>query len=1379
MGIPRDRVVAVVAQRQGLKRVSTGYLISPNTVLTAAHGLELSEPSIDKTAAVSTLSAETITVVRRDESADATLFHARDGIDVAVLELDTALLSSPVDAPTWGRVDRTASGRWLTAEAVGYPQWQAQADGSSTAPRDLAELRGVIRPLEGAGSGLLTIRDRDLETVNVPAMPSHASPWGGLSGAAVFTESDHLIGVVIEHRPHDGTAALRILPIDTIIERDETRTVTPHLGLKDPGSVPWAHPDPGMALAQARRTAQRLRPEDGLDGREQELATLRTRTNEHAWTSVVAEAFAGKTALLATLVLDPPDGVAIAGCFLRRREGLASTEYVLDSLSAQLAALTWGEPFIPQAHGKAELFEQLLAQATAACVRRGERLAMVIDGLDEYDPQASLPLRSWLPRSLPDGASLIVSGRPGSVPSTHPLREATLSLAPFPGSDELWQAARHELEHVLQAPDPLAGMVAAYLAATGGELTEVELAQLCTADGLSTHVTQVASVVVRHFDRTLTRVPPKNPLVFTHVAYRDALLELVGPTEATRARTGIDHWVDPMRQSGWSVGTTSYALRPYARYLRSSLDEARKAGDAAMAQALAERLTTTVSSVNRWLALFRAEGTPVAGDAEVAECVQALFEVADAGLVDVNETRLQAAVVGLSRGLVRDRVGSVAEAVAYVWALDGRLDQALELAGSVREPDGRAYALAAAVGGAASAGSDAATVEAAAQAALAATDDAGPYRDKAVGTLVSALLQAGWFGAAAEVAAALQTNEARALAIARVSRAAAATGRGALARALVDQVREIPINNDNTDIFWAAVHASEALALSGDEDQALATLEQALAAAATGWGAKESKYASYAGDIIDVGRLRCRALGVRSDASLTELLELDPAFEEMSRMLGWTRLAAWRAAHVAAAWSASAPTGARELAELVAADLLRGHESDWDGQNSWIGATPADITEVLITAGILDGAVGLLDRELPHGWHVRGTELRIQLVEALGAAGRLDDAQQIAARIGDPVRAGALAMAAAACLRRCRSGELPAHLDPTARSLVESTFDTAAEDESRDRLRTVRQRVRQRVKEMTSSHPQAGLAGDVDEDEVSRVGEAARDATDPFNTVAWGRTFLRRLRALSEVRPDAAAAYVPLASACVTKSFDAIQAHVVAPLDTFHAARDLTQVLLTLGRPNDAREVASTMATTLSTRFGAIDAASCAVDTVPSLERVGLLDHARADALIDIAWACENESSWSWHAPGRFAVAFADVSPASASLLSGAVPALVRADLDNSLVTRRLSGLRQWYETALAVLTSLVDNDQAGPAAEVAELLWGAASDPATLWFERGAILGGLVRSGEPTTIDRSLTRFLTEDAFADHVDHLPLDLLRRLSERLEAADASAESASL
>jgi len=57
--------------------------------------------------------------------------------------------------------------------------------------------------------------------------------------------------------------------------------------------------------------------------------------------------------------------------------------------------------------------------------------------------------------------------------------------------------------------------------------------------------------------------------------------------------------------------------------------------------------------------------------------------------------------------------------------------------------------------------------------------------------------------------------------------------------------------------------------------------------------------------------------------------------------------------------------------------------------------------------------------------------------------------------------------------------------------------------------------------------------------------------------------------------------------------------------------------------------------------------------------------------------------------------------------------------------------------------------------------------DPSTAWFERGAILGGLVRAGEPNTLDEAIARFLT----ADHVDRLPLGLLRRLAQQLDAKD--------
>jgi len=71
----------------------------------------------------------------------------------------------------------------------------------------------------------------------------------------------------------------------------------------------------------------------------------------------------------------------------------------------------------------------------------------------------------------------------------------------------------------------------------------------------------------------------------------------------------------------------------------------------------------------------------------------------------------------------------------------------------------------------------------------------------------------------------------------------------------------------------------------------------------------------------------------------------------------------------------------------------------------------------------------------------------------------------------------------------------------------------------------------------------------------------------------------------------------------------------------------------------------------------------------------------------------------------------------------------------------------------------------------VARLLLDRGCDPSTAWFERGAILGGLVRAGEPNTLDEAIARFLTEDAFADHVDRLPLGLLRRLAQQLDAKD--------
>lgn len=1362
-GIPRDRVVAVVATGGGWRRVSTGFLLGPRVVLTANHGLGVGDPA---------QAADVVRVVGASVAADVTSHTTADGLDVAVLELGTELVPTGLDPVRWGRVDRTASGRLLTAEAVGYPLWQQQATTGGPTLRDMAELRGVIRPLEGMGSGLMTIRDRDLETVNMPSAAKKRSRWGGLSGAAVFAESGHLIGVVVEHRPNDGKAALRILPVDRIAGTAAASRLTRLLGVPDFRDVPWAYPDPGHALARGHSSAVRQGPPEGLRARESELATLASRIEREPWTWLVADAFAGKTALLATLVADPPGGVAVASCFLRRREGLASAEYVLDTLTAQLAALTWGESFTAQAHGKAEFFDRMLRLAATACARRGDRLAVVIDGLDEYDPQSSVPLRAWLPLELPVGAALLVAGRPGSVPSSHPLTGERVPLGRFAGSSAAWEAARHELDQALRSPDPLAGLVATYLAATGGGLTEDELARLCSAAGLSVHAAQVAGLVDRLFDRTLDRTRSDGPVVFTHAAYRGALADILGPARLEQARVAVDEWVDPMRAAAWGAGTASYALRPYGRHLRARLDEARAAGDPAAAQVSARRLTEMVSSPHRWLALFRGEGTPVAGDVEVVESVQALLQAADAGLVDLPEGRVQASLVGLGRGLVRGRVSLVAGAVAHSWATNGRLDRATELAVAILEPDSRAYALAEAVGGAAQAGHDAATIEAAAQVAAAATEQAGPYRDPAKTALADALRGAGWFPAAGDVATALERPERRALALARIARDAAGAGQFSVARALAEQVGAIPVVNGNTEIFWAAAGVAEALTMCGDDEQAAAVLKRAGDAVDTGFGKGEWKYRSFANEILDVGLLRCRALEVSEDRTLAELEAVDREIQRLRVLISFTPLAAWRAGHLAAVWSRRAPTAARELAEHVVKGVLDGLGANWDGDSSWVGATPADVTGLFIDSGLLDAAASILDRDLETGdWPRHAGDLRARLVRALGRAGRLDDAERIAARIDEHARLGSLAWAGAACLTGCRDGTLLPYLAPRAQALVDDTFAAAAEAESELRLASVHGLITRRIED-TSNTPTTSASRPVWalEADLARLGETAAHTAESVDALA--AFYLRQLRELGEVNLGAAAAYVDQAHALVATSFKALEERtIMPPLNAFRAAHDLTHVLLRLDRDGEAQDVATQMTTRLAPRFGALDFAACLADTLAALEAVHLLDSTEAARLLGLAWACRDATTWTWHGPAKLAVTLADAPPAAARHFSAAVADLVREDLTHSMNEAQDAGLRGWYGPALQALTSLLGNGLAQPAAEVARLLLDRGCDPSTSWYERGAILGGLVRAGEPSTCDEALARFLTEDAFADHVDCLPLDVLRRLAEELDLRD--------
>lgn len=243
LGVPSDRVVAIEATLgTGKFQVGSGYLLTRGTVVTARHCTE--DRRTGRPAA-------SISAARRSDGASAPARLAASTLDVAVLAVadsDSWAPGGPLGLPRFGRVDASHSGELLGCEAVGFPLWQLDPQRRH---RHAAELHGSIRATDGAESGLLVMRDPLLWDVSVPdgvARDDHlpGSPWGGLSGALVFCAGTAL-GIVVEHHPRQGHAALTILPIQRIAEAAAAggpgaAQVASALGLPRSGDLPAVVP---------------------------------------------------------------------------------------------------------------------------------------------------------------------------------------------------------------------------------------------------------------------------------------------------------------------------------------------------------------------------------------------------------------------------------------------------------------------------------------------------------------------------------------------------------------------------------------------------------------------------------------------------------------------------------------------------------------------------------------------------------------------------------------------------------------------------------------------------------------------------------------------------------------------------------------------------------------------------------------------------------------------------------------------------------------------------------------------------------------------------------------------------------------------------------
>lgn len=327
-----------------------------------------------------------------------------------------------------------------------------------------------------------------------------------------------------------------------------------------------------------------------LLGREQELAELATfstspRGKPYSWWR--ASAWAGKSALMSWFVLEPPSGVRVVSFFITARlAGQSDRIAFVDVVLEQLLELL-GEP-MPTSLTDATRDSHLLGALTRAarsCEQSGERLVLVVDGLDEDQGVTAGPdahsIAALLPADPPAGMRIVIAGRPhppipGDVPDDHPLRDPDIVrfLAVSPHAEVVRQDAERELKRLLrgsEAEQDLLGL----LTAGGGGLSGADLTELTgfSAWEIRDHLSAVSG---RTFLPRAGRWRPDTVVyVLGHEELQQQAIEFIGPARRDRYRQRLQAWADGYRDLGWPDSTPEYLLRGYFRLLQVTGDLSR------------------------------------------------------------------------------------------------------------------------------------------------------------------------------------------------------------------------------------------------------------------------------------------------------------------------------------------------------------------------------------------------------------------------------------------------------------------------------------------------------------------------------------------------------------------------------------------------------------------------------------------------------------------------------------------------------------------------------------------------------------------------------------------------------------------------------------
>jgi len=397
--------------------------------------------------------------------------------------------------------------------------------------------------------------------------------------------------------------------------------------------------------------------------------------------------WAGKTALLAWAASNPPPGVEAVSFFVTRRyAGHSDYQAYLSSMNAQFAAISGTARVESALTGIDEhaIHLELLRMAAARSAEVGNRLLLIIDGLDEDAGVASHmqkpSIASILPKRLPENVRIIVASRsnfsmPNDVLFDHPLRHLTaVDLSPSVYAHDIELGAAAEIETLADGPD-IAHDILGLLAAAGGGLTLSDLSALTSIDAIDlsqTLLTKFRRSIVTHTPRSFgTDQDDLKVFLFAHETLREAAEQYFAPVmDGLRQR--IHTWIDVYSDQGWPITTPMYAVRGYFSLLLQT-DER-------------ERIVNHATSMRRHNLLLEGTGLDTTALEQVKVSIGALSNGVDLNLGSIIRLKI-------THSLLSSRNKNIPIILPAVWAKIGRVRRAVALAAGLPESDQRCRAL--------------------------------------------------------------------------------------------------------------------------------------------------------------------------------------------------------------------------------------------------------------------------------------------------------------------------------------------------------------------------------------------------------------------------------------------------------------------------------------------------------------------------------------------------------------------------------------------------------------------------------------------------------------------------------------------------------------